>query len=318
MTVNEEGTPSPNDLTVAQAKQFLDAADKLRQRSDAAAKALAALGSTAVGAIGIAKFADVFPVPDGYWYLPYVVIAGFVAMAVAVVLFSAGLWRVTRPLYMRSDTTLMTDDLVARKNPKKSELALVERIFAEAARQNDASSLQALESRGWRLNRIAERTSDDARRTRLTAQAMKILTEVRTTQLRAAVIVIRKRTSSLPTSVGTWATVLLFVAGLVAVGVGADQLDSERGADDRRATAAKACADAAKAVTEQDLDPAKLLPRSCGEVPPPAKAQTSQGATVMETFADQYRKCVAAAVARGATDALACTPQLQIVVQANS
>lgn len=66
------------------------------------------------------------------------------------------------------------------------EKEAITKVYAEAARTNDASPLSGYEARGWRLRRIALRQSDPARRTALLEQSTLILTEVRTTQLRPA------------------------------------------------------------------------------------------------------------------------------------
>src|SRR3954447_23859947 len=76
-------------LTEAQArsKHFAELTEGTRKRADLTAKALGALGTTAVSAIGIAKFADIFPLPP---WRPWVVVAciglllGFCALVVVV------------------------------------------------------------------------------------------------------------------------------------------------------------------------------------------------------------------------------------------
>jgi hypothetical protein len=171
----------------------------------------------------------VFPIPGNHGLLLVAVILGFVMMTTAVVLFSARLWRVSRPVYMRSDL-----DAVLGELDNDSERNAVRSAFAEAARTNDASSLRAYEARGWRLRRIALRQSDTARRNSLLEQSTLILRDVRTTQLRAAIIVIRKRASSVASGFGTWIIAGLFAVGLIGVGVGADWLDSARNENSRR------------------------------------------------------------------------------------
>jgi hypothetical protein len=52
----------------------------------------------------------------------------------------------------------------------------------------------------------------------------------------------------------------LFALGLIGVGVGADWLDSARGADDRKVATAQACANAMEAIAKQRLIAEQLLP----------------------------------------------------------
>jgi hypothetical protein len=307
--------PSPNDLATEQATRFAEAADKIRTRSETAAKGLAAVGTTAVGAVGIAKFADVFPIPDNHGFLLVAVIAGFVMMTIAVVLFSARLWRVSRPVYMRSDLAAVLGEL-----DNDGERNAVRAAFGEAARTNDASSLRAYEARGWRLRRIALRQSNEAQRNSLLEQSTLILTDVRTTQLRAAIIVIRKRASSVASGLWTWVIVGLFAVGLIAVGVGADWLDSARNEDSRRLTDAQACASALEAITKQRLDPAQLLPGSCGQpetstATAPERSAAEQIATTLDALTEHYRACVDQVIERGGRDISACDPDLQVIIQ---
>ncbi len=48
----------------ARAKCWSDATERIRARTDASAKALAALGTTGITAAGLSKFSDIFPLPS--------------------------------------------------------------------------------------------------------------------------------------------------------------------------------------------------------------------------------------------------------------
>jgi hypothetical protein len=84
-----------------------------------------------------------------------------------------------------------------------------------------------------------------------------------------------------------------FVAGLLAFGIGADRLDSERAA---RLTAYKACADAVTAKVKED----RLPPLCKGVVvtppAPPAPTPEQTRAGVLESLGSTYRACVDTAV----------------------
>ena len=76
--LHKKAAPAANDLVAEQATRFAEAADKIRARSETAAKGLAAVGTTAVGAVGFAKFADVFPIPVHFgWLYVLILVAGF-------------------------------------------------------------------------------------------------------------------------------------------------------------------------------------------------------------------------------------------------
>jgi hypothetical protein len=101
----------PDDGAAAQAEAFRTSADGIRRRADLAAKTFGGLATTAVSAIGIAKFADVFPVPPGEkpWLIG--LIGGFVVMLIVVGFFTYRLWRVSEPVVLRSSVEAMGDDL---------------------------------------------------------------------------------------------------------------------------------------------------------------------------------------------------------------
>ena len=265
--------------------------------------------------MGIAKFADVFPIPGYFgWLSVLILVAGFLLMTAAVILFSARLWQVSRPVYMRSDLEAVLAEI---KDGKEKDA--ITKVYAEAARTNDASSLSAYEARGWRLRRIALRQSDPARRSALLEQSTLILTEVRTTQLRAAIGLIRQRASSVASGRGTWGVVALFAIGLIGVGIGSDWLDSERGRESREVAAAHACANATEAIVKQGLDPDELLPESCGRpdtTQEPAKPTPAERVTsTLDAVVEHYQTCVEEITKSGRTDTAGCTPQLQLIVQ---
>src|SRR3954454_17390801 len=52
---------------LGQEKVYSDALNTLRQRSDITAKAIAGLGTTAIGGLGIAKLTDIWPPGEPDW-----------------------------------------------------------------------------------------------------------------------------------------------------------------------------------------------------------------------------------------------------------
>src|SRR5262245_26082331 len=100
-------TDPATDAAVEQAKRFRDASDKIRERSDATAKGLAALATTGLTAVGLTKFSDVFPTPPGQTLWAIGVLVSFVALAVPLFAFTLWLWDANRPLVPRSDLEQM-------------------------------------------------------------------------------------------------------------------------------------------------------------------------------------------------------------------
>src|SRR4051812_5976014 len=96
----------------ARAKRYSDAADALRDRTDLAAKSLAALATAGLTAIGISKLTDVFPKPpnDRWWLAVAALALGFVLMAGAIALFTVNLWKANRPLVPVSDVESLEKD----------------------------------------------------------------------------------------------------------------------------------------------------------------------------------------------------------------
>lgn len=254
MAAEERGSQVPTSPTTPtiygsaeQAQRFRDRADDVRKRADLTAKALGGLGSTAVAAIGIAKFADLFPVPPHLWWAALLTILGFALIAAVVAYFTFALWHVNEPFVLRSDPEQMTE-------LDEPERELVGSVYREIAHLNWAQSLRALEARAHRLDRISQRL-DDATAARLQKEAKGIVDVIRSTEDRALLLVVRRRAAQAIRSGSAVAAYTLFASGVILFGVFADKLDSERST---RIAVAKSCAEARTAHATQ-------LPAICGK-----------------------------------------------------
>lgn len=296
-----EDEPSPalgSALKVAtdQLARFQDVADTIRTRSETTAKVIAGLGTTAIGALGITKFADVFPVenqPGWGWLL----VSGFALMALSVGIISLFFWNVNRPVFTTSSIATMSD-------LSKEEMLDVQRVYEDTARLNAAPSLQAYEARAYRRERIADKSPPDSSEAkRLVEQAGVIRAEVKAAQARAAAIVVRRRARNAVVSRVSIVLVVLFAVGFGVAGVTSDALDSERNATAR----AKVCAETLEVVKKQsELVPARLLSVDCGlledttgeQMDPTPTPTPSDVATVradyLASLSAQYRECVIA------------------------
>ncbi len=268
---------------IAQASSFKAASDKLRERSETTAKALAALGTTGLTAVGIAKFSDIYPVPPGGTASSLLVIAGFLAMTLSLAGFTILLWDANRPLVTKVDPNEMGEN--------EDEIHAIDEIYARVAKLNGVASLEAYQARAFRLQRIAER-SDDAGATKLRASADRIRAEIHATSARAALIVIRQRINEALKGFNALLLALTFLAGLLAFGLASDHLDSERTA---KVATLKACSEAAEAKVE-----ISRLPDICKGVrssPKEAKLSTEQTRAVrVKALSSSYASCINTAV----------------------
>jgi hypothetical protein len=292
------GSGSPAlDLAAATLKRYSDAAEKLRQRADLAAKVLAGGGTTLVTAIGLSKFSDLFPWPGstsrwhfGTRYVPTATIAilalvtGFIVMIVAVLAIASRYWKVGEPLIFSSDT----EQDWYTKGLNDEERKLVDEAFKAVEDLNRIGSLRAYEARGHRLERIAKwlDSPDDEK---VSIEAVQIQTEVLATLVQAKTRILRSRISTAVSGTGSKALYGLFVLALLTFGIGADYLQSER--SDRIAIA-KSCVDA------REVDGAVELPDICGPKPSaPSEEEKTAEQRIAEAnvqLATAYSECVSA------------------------
>jgi hypothetical protein len=254
-------TPAPAGAASGpsdQVQRFRDASEQVRQRTERTAKGIGGLGTAGVSAIGIAKFADLFPWPPGQWLWAVILIASFFAMILMVGVFSYRLWGVSQPLVTKSDS--------AQMEITSDEKIEVDKVYDQTAHLAWAPSLRAMEARAHRLERVSARleASSDERRSalaaRLKSQAIETVTAVRSSQASAALVVIRRRSSCAVRGPGAIAAYVVFAVAVFGFGVAADRLDSER---NQRTDVVKKCAEAAKAVKAVPHQSLPSLPPIC-------------------------------------------------------
>jgi hypothetical protein len=303
---NADSGDTAASAAIEQGKLYAAAVEKMRLRTDTAAKTLGALATTAITAVGLVKFSDVFPFATDQvlsWVYVVVMVLGFLVIATATAWFVFRFWRSNRPVVMSSQPSKIID------LDGTDEMSRVTAIYQQVADLNNARSLYAYEARGWRFSAIAERLGDDSLAKYLTAQAEAITAEVKTTQFRALLNIVRMRSANMITGWRTVIIVGLFLAGVLMLGIGADYLASER---TDRVAMAKACAEAQKVIREQGLPAADLLPAICrpSQIAPaadkPKPGEVSETATTLTALTTQYQECVSAAIQAGDSDAKAC------------
>lgn len=253
----------------------------MRQSSDLAAKVVAGVGTTLLTAIGVAKFSDVWPYPPGSWPAVLLLIAGFAGMGFAVITFAIRIWKLHEPIALRSDTSLITG---------VPELNDVMSLFDEVATMNGVSSLLAYEARAHRLERIAKwLPSTDA--PRVIEEADLIQTEVLATLARARVRILRSRIAEALRGRDAIKLYITFGVAVLAFGLAADWLQSER---TDKVAVAKACADAraVSTVVEDKIPPICGKPRSNSEEP---TTLTQELAKVNEELSAAFVDCLALA-----------------------
>jgi hypothetical protein len=217
------------------------AADTLRRRVDLTAKVLAAVGTTAITAVGLARIGDLFPVVGWKsWMWFSLAIVGFLGLAIAVGYFIYRLWSVHQPLFMRADDDAMVD----HGDVTPAEKADVHAVYLRTAELNRAPSLRAYEARADRFERIAEQTPPGGRRDELLGDAARIRAEIEVTLARAALRILRQRTTRAVTDRFSLMSAALFVVGLLLFALGTNYVASQR---TEVVAVAKSCAAAKKA-----------------------------------------------------------------------
>ena len=263
----------------AMTANFREAATRIRERADTSAKALGALGTTVLTAVGIIKFGDISPHPplDEPWVREAIalVIGSFLTMAFVIGFFTRRLYKLNEPLVQKTDPTLMSLD--------KDELKLIEEVYKQDTDLNQVRSLAALEARAHRLLRIAERlptpapaedgkpaVPDEPRR--LQEEAAAIIIAVRYSLTRGALVVTRRRAAN--AILDGWAKLAAsaFVLAVIVFAVASDFLESER------SSAIKVATECAAAAKETSIDRSKL-PAICAEYLTPEDGDAGGGTT---------------------------------------
>jgi hypothetical protein len=256
----EAATPVQTTGIADQAQRFRDATEQIRQRTELTAKALGGLGITAVSAVGIAKFADVFPWAPGQRLWVGLLILSFLIMIFMVGVFTYRLWHVSERILLRSDVEQMGELDSAEKDT-------VRQLYRETARLDRAPSLRALEARAHRLYRIADRTADPKLVAKLIQRADDIVADIRSVEARAGMVVVRRRAGQAIRGRGAKLAFVFLALAIVGFGISADRLDSER------TQLTKTVKDCADAKTAAQIGGLRALPRIC--LPP----KGSTGAT---------------------------------------
>jgi hypothetical protein len=255
------------------ATQFKEAMDTVRERSDAAAKTLVGLGTAGLTAVGISKFSDVYPLPDGELLTVILVIVAFLLMAGVLVTITFLLLKANRPLVPEADADTMADTDDHEKDAIKA-------IYDEVARQNGAPAMRVYDARGRRYQRIADRKAQPADAAPIQAKAARIRAEAEAAMARAALLISRRRMNNALRSGGAIACAIVFTVALLTFGIGADRLDSKRTAE---LAAYKACADAETAGVTK-------LPSICNDATkkPPPNPVAARRADILRA----YTSCV--------------------------
>ena len=212
------------------AKAFSTDADELRASTDRAAKALGALATAGLTAVGIAKVGAVYPWPSegGSWLCVILLFGGFAVMAGSIVTFVIRLWKANRPLALTTNIAKDTEaGVIGGDEPDE-----ISRIYTDAREHapftEGVKSLEAYELRADGWERDALYTPDSPISKRRLAHVARMRAEIAKAEQRAKLVVIRRRMNRALADWGAIGLAIAFVVGLLTFAVAADRLESER------------------------------------------------------------------------------------------
>ncbi len=216
---------------------------RMQERADTTGKSLTTLGTAAVGYVGITRATDVFPVPPGWGWLPWLTLVLLMVMLSGALLVG---WRISRV----SRSVLITSDAGKIKGLSKEEHTIVDDLYTSVATANNVSSLAEYEAAGtrllgaWELAALGEGNTPD----KPFSRAAQIRAEVRSAKEQAATRVVSSRFSKATTGIPTIIGVVLFAVAAAGVGITTDKLDavrqSQADAVGNRLATVKACGEA--------------------------------------------------------------------------
>lgn len=277
------------------AKRSLDSADKLRGRADAFANGVKALGLAAVGWVGFSSLTDVFPWQgDEGKTLTIISVALMLLMAASALALGFYLSYQARPLITNNDiATMKTDNGLSEK-----QCETISEIYSSHATANGFSgegetpeakasaAMNALSAYATQLELRAENFFDpdapakplpagvsiveipdtdakgEAKAQLALSRAGQIKSEILAVHARVAAIVIRKRVVQATSGIASGFLVAVFAISLVSLWYVADLSRANQAEPTAKATFAKTCADAIKAVNDTNIE-ALIVPVDC-------------------------------------------------------
>lgn len=272
------------------------ATEKIRSRTDLTAKALAAVGTAAVSAIGYNKLADVYPYGGPDWAVAIIVV-GAELMIIAVL-------HLLRRFSDAGEVIVTWVDLQKTIEDNKldaEEVKIVRGVYEEMAKLNDVDSLAAYQARAHRYERMADSCECSSRADELRAQADLIANEISSVHTRVAALILKKRAREATSGGKTLKLILLFVIGWYLMAYAADRIESDRNGE---VEVAKACADAREAG-------AKELPAICDKQVPEAQEPVTAAETIdglVVSAAEARKECRKAARKAKEDLEVACLP----------
>ena len=224
-------------------ERFRDAMTQTRTRTDLTAKAIAAIGTGAITAIGYAKLADLFPYGG-----PTIAVVGLFAGVLAMIL-AVGL--LVRRFFRASQVVITHPDwrkAVESNELDREETRVLKDAYEDAARAGDVDSLIELEERGRKFEEDARKleagtpSDADVKRAKVGhKQAEQIFAELQAAQDRGAAFIVRRRSTYALFGLRTLLPLALFVLGWYWTALGSDALESHR---KDKIDVAVSCADA--------------------------------------------------------------------------
>lgn len=234
---------------------------KMQERADTTGKTLTTLGTAAVGYVGITRATDVFPVPPGWGWLPWLTLGLLLLMLTGALIVGWRLSHVRRPVLIKTDPTTI-------EGLSDAEQATVRDLYVGIAAANNQPSLAKYEAVGQELLAAWERAAlgEGPPPTQSFSRAAQIRAEVRSAKEQAATRVVSRRFSKAATGIPTIVGIVIFTVAAAGVGITTDKLDAVRQSQtnevtDRLATV-KACGEA-QAMLRANPEVTLPLPPEC-------------------------------------------------------
>jgi hypothetical protein len=243
----EPAKPEPASSATPSSEQALvDAMGEMRKLLQRTGAGFAAGAAALLAGLGYAQLHQVFPIPPAHRsWIAAAALAGVLLALVGAIVFAGRFFSAQRRILI----TTRESDRDADINGEDEEIRA--KFFRDAAVTEHAPSLEAIEFRARRLERIARVTGDSELKSRLESEAKRLTAVYRLAMYRSAARILERRSRDAFKGSRYWA--LVTAAGIVLAFAAADYAKGERD----RIGLLKECEAAITAGADEACDPVR-------------------------------------------------------------